>query len=100
VLKEKLLAGVLIFRCMFKHTLSGGNLVKTIKIRGDVYEKLTVVKGEDESFSELLDRLVERVYSIKTLRRLRGTIELKSGEREKLLAEVRARRAERGYDRS
>ncbi|MDI6643101.1 MAG: antitoxin VapB family protein [Candidatus Hodarchaeaceae archaeon] len=34
-------------------------MVKTITIRGDVYEKLTAVKGEDESFSELLERLVE-----------------------------------------
>jgi len=80
---------------MFKHTLSGGNLVKTITIRGDVYEKLTAVKGEDESFSELFERLVEGVDPIKTLKRLRGTIEFQSGEKEKLLAEVRARRAER-----
>ena len=70
-------------------------MVKTITIRDEVYGKLSVAKGEDESFSELLERLVEGADSIKTLRRLRGTVEFKSGEKEKLLAEIRARRAER-----
>jgi len=70
-------------------------LVKTITIRDDVYRKLSAVKGRDESFSEFLERLVEGADSIKTLRRLRGIVEFKSGEKEELLAEIRARRAER-----
>jgi len=67
-------------------------LVKTITIRGDVYEKLTAVKGEDESFSELFERLVEGVDPIKTLKRLRGIIEPE--DRKAILAELRKRRAE------
>ncbi|MEW6592750.1 MAG: antitoxin VapB family protein [Candidatus Hadarchaeota archaeon] len=70
-------------------------MVKTITIRNDVYDKLSAVKGVDESFSELFERLVEGPDPIKTLKRLRGSIEFKPGEKEKLLAEVRARRAER-----
>jgi predicted CopG family antitoxin len=80
---------------MFKHTKRGGSLVKTITIRDEVYEKLSAAKGGDESFSELLGRLVEGVDSMKILRELRGTVEFESGEKEKLLAEIRARRAER-----
>ena len=70
-------------------------MVKTITIRDEVYEKLSTVKDEDESFSELFERLVEETNPIKTLRRLRGTVEFKSGEKEKLHAEIKARRAER-----
>lgn len=70
-------------------------MVKTITIRDEVYEKLSAAKGGDESFSELLGRLVEGVDSMKILRELRGTVEFESGEKEKLLAEIRARRAER-----
>jgi predicted CopG family antitoxin len=70
-------------------------LVKTITIRDEIYEKLSAVKGKDESFSELFERLVEGADPIKILRRLRGSIEFKPGEKEKLLAEIRARRAER-----
>jgi predicted CopG family antitoxin len=77
---------------MFKHTWNGGNLVKTITIRSDVYEKLTAVKGEDESFSELFERLVEGVDPIKTLKRLRGIIGPE--DRKAILAELRKRRAE------
>ena len=70
-------------------------MVKTITIQDEVYEKLSAVKGEDESFSELFERLVEGADSIKILRRLRGTVEFKSGEKEKLLTEIKVRRAER-----
>jgi predicted CopG family antitoxin len=33
---------------------------KTIRVREDVYERLKAQKRPDESFSELLDRLVDR----------------------------------------
>jgi len=65
-------------------------LVKTLTIRDEVYRKLSAVKGEDESFSELLERLVEGADSIKILGKLRGTVEFKGGEKEKLLTEIRA----------
>jgi len=77
---------------MFKHTLNGGNLVKTITIRNDVYEKLAAVKGVDESFSELLERLVEGADPIKTLKKLRGIIGPE--DKKAILAELRKRRAE------
>jgi predicted CopG family antitoxin len=70
-------------------------MVKTITIRDDVYKKLSAVKGENESFSELFERLVEETDPVKILKRLRGTVEFKNGEKKKLLAEIRARRAER-----
>jgi hypothetical protein len=34
-------------------------LRKTLTIRDEVYDKLTAVKGKEESFSELFDRLVD-----------------------------------------
>ena len=67
-------------------------MVKTITIRGDVYEKLAAVKGEDESFSELLERLVEGADPIKTLKKLRGIIGPE--DKKAILAELRKRRAE------
>jgi predicted CopG family antitoxin len=77
---------------MFKHIYYGGNLVKTITIRDEIYEKLSAVKGEDESFSELFERLVEGIDPVKTLKRLRGIIEPE--DRKAILAELRKRRAE------
>lgn len=68
-------------------------MVKTITIRDEVYGKLSTVKGENESFSELLDRLVEGADPIKTLMNLRGCVEFKN--KEKILAEIRSLRDER-----
>lgn len=68
-------------------------MVKTLTIRDEVYEKLLARKGEGESFSELLGRLVEGTDPAKTLAKLRGCVEFK--DKEKLLAEIRASRAER-----
>ena len=68
-------------------------MVKTITIRDEVYRKLLSIKREDESFSELLERLVEGVNSLDLLLRLRGCVEFR--DKEKLLSEIYSLRAER-----
>jgi len=68
-------------------------LVKTITIREEVYRKLLAVKEDGESFSELFERLLKNVNSIEILKKIRGRIEFK--DKEKLLSEINALRAER-----
>ena len=68
-------------------------MVKTITIRDEVYKKLLSIKREDESFSELLERLVEGVNSLDLLLRLRGCVEFR--DKKKLLSEIYSLRAER-----
>ncbi|MDI6820009.1 MAG: antitoxin VapB family protein [Candidatus Hodarchaeaceae archaeon] len=68
-------------------------MVKTITIRDEVYGKLSTVKGKGESFSELLERLVEGMDPTKTLMKLRGCAEFKN--KKKILAEIRSLRTER-----
>lgn len=67
-------------------------MVKTITIRDEVYRKLLSVKRENESFSELLNKLVEGADSLETLKRLRGTVEFK--DKNKMISEIYASRAE------
>ncbi len=50
-------------------------MVKTITIRDEVYEKLLTIKGKEESFSQLFDRLVECTLPVETLKTLRGKVE-------------------------
>jgi len=68
-------------------------LTKTITIRDEVYRKLLQVKKEDESFSELFERLIEGINPLETLMRLRGCVEFR--DKEKMLSEIDALRAER-----
>jgi len=68
-------------------------LVKTITIRDEVYKKLLTIKKKDESFSELFERLAEEKNPIETLAKLRASVEFK--EKEKMLSEIYASRAER-----
>jgi len=68
-------------------------LTKTITIRDEVYRKLLAVKGENESFSKLFERLVGDMSPIETLTRLRGCVEFK--DKGKMLSEIHALRAER-----
>ena len=68
-------------------------MTKTITIRDEVYRKLLTVKGENESFSKLFERLVESMSPLETLVRLRGCVEFKG--KEKMLSEIRTPRAER-----
>ena len=68
-------------------------MTKTIRIRDEVYRKLLTVKGENESFSKLFERLVEGMSPLETLTKLRGCVEFK--DKEKMLSEIHALRAER-----
>ena len=68
-------------------------LAKTITIRDDVYRKLLSIKHEDESFSELFERLAESVDPVETLKRLRSCVEFK--DKEAMLSEISSARAER-----
>ncbi|MEM3560709.1 MAG: antitoxin VapB family protein [Nitrososphaerota archaeon] len=68
-------------------------LVKTITIRDEIYKRLLAIKREDESFSELLERLIESINPIDILTGLRGCVEFK--DKEKLLSEIYSIRAER-----
>ena len=67
-------------------------MVKTITIREEVYAALTKVKKKDESFSELLDRLLKSTNSIDLLTKLKGSIELK--QKTKILSEIYSKRLE------
>jgi predicted CopG family antitoxin len=68
-------------------------LTKTLTIREEVYDKLTAVKGKEESFSELFDRLVNGAGSLESLKKLRGSVEFV--DKKKMLREIEASRAER-----
>jgi predicted CopG family antitoxin len=68
-------------------------LTKTLTIRDEVYDKLTAVKGKEESFSELFDRLVDGTGSLESLKKLRGSVEFV--DKKKMLREIEASRAER-----
>jgi len=68
-------------------------MVKTITIRDEVYRKLLAVKREGESFSDLLNRLVEGMDPVDTLLKLRGCVEFT--DKERLLSEIYMLRAER-----
>ncbi len=68
-------------------------MVKTITIREDVYRRLLAVKREGESFSKLLERLIEETDPTDILVRLRGCVEIK--DKGRLLSEIYLHRAER-----
>jgi len=68
-------------------------MTKTLTIRDEVYNKLLTIKREDESFSELFDRLAEGPSPAETLRGLRGCVEFR--DKGRMLEELDAARAER-----
>jgi predicted CopG family antitoxin len=68
-------------------------LVKTITIREEVYRKLLTIKKNDESFSELFDRLAESKDPLETLSKLRASVEFK--KKKEMLSEIYSSRAER-----
>jgi len=68
-------------------------LTKTITIRNEVYRKLLTVKRENESFSQLFERLAEGMSPLETLTKLRGCVEFT--DKERMLSEIRTLRAER-----
>ena len=51
-------------------------MVKTITIKDGVFNRLSMQKGKDESFSDLFERLLDsQVSGIITLKTLRGSVE-------------------------
>jgi len=68
-------------------------LVKTITIGEEVYKKLSAIKGKNESFSELFERLTEGRNSLDILMKLRDSVEFK--DKKKMFSELYASRAER-----
>lgn len=70
-------------------------MVKTITIRDEVYQKLIKLKRNDESFSQLFDRLSECRDSRQALIQLRDSVELTGDETKQMLAEIKEKRAER-----
>jgi len=69
-------------------------MVKTLTIRDEVYDKLISVKGNDESFSELFERLVENQEPSRLLKNLRGSIDLTGEEKKRIVADLAKKREE------
>lgn len=65
---------------------------KTISIKEKVYHKLLALKRDNESFSDLLERLVESQNTVIILEQLRGSMDL--GDTNELIKEIRKRREE------
>jgi len=63
---------------------------KTITIKKEVYDLLNSIKKEDESFSDLLERLAKRNKSLIILKKLKGTIDL--GDSQELINEIKSKR--------
>jgi len=68
-------------------------LVKTITIRDEVYRKLLTVKKENESFSELFERLAKNQDQTEILKKLRASVEFRN--KDEMLSEIYSSRAER-----
>ena len=66
---------------------------KTLTIKKEVYEKLLSIKKDDESFSELFDRLSRN--NIDSIKKLRGAVEFKN--KESMIKEIYGKRKERRY---
>ncbi len=73
-------------------------MVKTITIKDEVYKRLSLQKGKDESFSDLFERLLDdHVSGIDMLRKLRGSVDFKKGEKEDITKEISSKRSERRF---
>ena len=68
-------------------------MVKTITIRDEVYRKLLTVKKENESFSELFERLAKNQDQTEILKKLRASVEFRN--KDEMLSEIYSSRAER-----
>ena len=66
---------------------------KTITIKKSVYDELKGFKKENESFSEVLDRLIKSQSKKDILLSLRGSVEFE--DKEKLLKEIEKKRWEK-----
>ncbi|MCZ7382748.1 MAG: antitoxin VapB family protein [Candidatus Methanoperedens sp.] len=68
---------------------------KTITIREDIYKMLLSIKGTNESFSDLFERLVKSRKNIDKLKELRGSGEFMN--KDVLLKELSEQRKEIRY---
>jgi len=66
---------------------------KTLTIKESVYKKLLAIKRDDESFSDLLEKLCKKDMAL--LRKLRGSVEFM--EKEKMISDIYKKRSERRY---
>jgi predicted CopG family antitoxin len=66
---------------------------KTITIKKSVYQKLLAMKKENESFSDLFERLSKK--NIETLKKMRGVIEF--SDKQKMLEDIEQKRKEKRY---
>ena len=66
---------------------------KTITIKNSVYDELKGFKKENESFSEVLDRLIKSQSKKDLLESLRGSIEFE--DKEKLIKDIEKKRWEK-----
>ena len=66
---------------------------KTLTIKKNVYDKLLTIKRENESFSELFERLSKK--NVASLKKLRGCTEF--NEKDKMLKDIYERRKEKRY---
>ena len=68
-------------------------MAKTITIKKSVYNVLKGFKKENESFSDLLDRLIKSQSNKDLIKSLRGSIEFE--DKEKILKEIENKRWEK-----
>jgi len=61
-------------------------MVKTITVREEVYSKLLAMKQNEESFSDLFERLIT-CHSQQVLIKLRGSVDFEN--KEQVLSELR-----------
>lgn len=66
---------------------------KTLTIKDSVYKKLLLMKKENESFSDLFERLSDT--NIKALRKMRGCNTYEN--KEKMLRDIYEKRKEKRY---
>ena len=66
---------------------------KTITVRNQAYEELKQMKGKDESFSRLFERLAEERRPVNALAAMRGSVEFR--DKKQLLKEIADRRREK-----
>ncbi len=64
---------------------------KTLTVKEEVYKKLLSLKRENESFSDLFERLSKR--NISALKSLRGMMEFE--DKEKMIKEIYKKREEK-----
>ncbi len=67
-------------------------MAKTITIRENVYNDLVKAKKNEESFSELFERLLNAATPLDILMKIKGSAEFKN--KRKMLSELYAKRSE------